>query len=148
MLTCCVNGTPPRKKLKYDEPEVHEMILQTMEKPQQEILELKQQPKPENATEEPDHSYHISTSEVIETPSYKKLLDEFNLLEKEGKNGRNTLLILGPKGCGKTTSPNQPLLSDQLSAINGCKSYWKNSRRCSRISQEGQTSLSTQSILV
>ena len=43
----------------------------------------------------------IFLSEVIETPSYKKLLDEFSLLEKEGKNGRNTLLILG---CGKTTS--------------------------------------------
>ena len=71
---------------------------------QQEIVELKQQPKPENATEEPDHSFHFSTSEVIETPSYKKLMDKFNLLEKEGKNGRNTLLILGPKGCGKTTS--------------------------------------------
>lgn len=67
------------------------------------IDELKQQPKLKNTTEEPqsDNSHHIPFR-VIDTPSYKKLLNEFNDL-KEGET-YNTLGILGPEGCGKTTS--------------------------------------------
>ena len=91
--------SPPRKKLKYDEPEL-QTALQTMlakieatmlakievkmeamdrkidrnmDDMDRKIDELKQQPKLENATEESesDNSHRIPFR-VIDTPSYKK----------------------------------------------------------------------------
>ena len=76
-------------------------INRNMDDVDRKIDELKQQPKLENATEEPesDNSHRIPFGLLIHHPTKS----EFNDLEEE-ETHKNTLVILGPKGCGKTTS--------------------------------------------